>query len=85
MGLVSVTHRALRFLVYTVPSQAHSHCTHARTPVFSQAHEISAGIPTHTHPAQLTGSVLPPREEAGGVPEHRGLDGGFEGPGCVQV
>ena len=86
MGLVSITHSgALRFLVYTAPSQAHKHCTHACTHVFSQAQEISAGIPTHTHPPQLTGSALPRREEAGGVPEHRRLDGGLKGPGCVQV
>lgn len=64
MGLVGITHPgALRFLC---PQHRHRHTSIAlmHALVFSQAQEISAGIPTHPHPPQLTGSALPPQRRS---------------------
>lgn len=86
MGLIGITHPgALRFLC---PQHRHRHTSialmHALMCFHKPRRSPQGFPPTDTLPSSL-GLPCPRREEAGGVPEHRRLDGGLKGPGCVQV
>lgn len=83
MGLVSVTHPGTHEIPFVHGTVTGTHALHSC--IFTSPRDLCRDSRPHTPSPAHWLCPMSPREKAGGVPEHRGLDGRLKGPGRVQV